>query len=92
MMEAMMCGLPAVVTDVGDLADLVEDGVNGFLVPRRSPQKFADRILELLADKSKLASFSIAARHSAMHHKTDNIVAQWDQILCDGGDSNDSNV
>ena len=26
MMEAMMCGLPAIVSDVGDLADLVENG------------------------------------------------------------------
>ncbi|MFC1634605.1 glycosyltransferase, partial [Planctomycetota bacterium] len=44
MIEAMMCSLPAVVSDVGDLGDLVEDGVNGYLVPRRSPELFADRI------------------------------------------------
>ena len=25
-----MCGLPAVVSDVGDLGDLVENGVNGY--------------------------------------------------------------
>jgi len=92
MMEAMMCGLPAVVSNVGDLPDLVEDGVNGFLVPRRSPRKFADRILELLADKSKLGAFSIAARHSAMRYRTDNTVALWDEILCGGRDKNDLNV
>ena len=92
MMEAMMCGLPAVVSNVGDLADLVEDGINGFLVPRRSPQEFADRILELLVDESKLASFSIAARNSAMRHRTDNTIAQWSGILRGAGDSSDTNV
>ena len=35
MMEAMMCGLPAVVSNVGDLGDLAKNGVNGYLVPRR---------------------------------------------------------
>ncbi len=43
MMEAMMCGLPAIVSDVGDLGDLVEDGVNGYLIPRRSPELLAER-------------------------------------------------
>src|SRR6185369_5034897 len=32
MMEAMMCGLPCVVPDVGELGKLVDDGENGYLV------------------------------------------------------------
>ena len=76
-----MCGLPAVVSDVGDLADLVEDGVNGFLVPRRSPQAFADRLVELLTDESRLTAFSKAARRSAMRYKTENTVQRWNDIF-----------
>ncbi len=32
MLEAMACGLPAVVPAIGDLADVVRDGVTGYLV------------------------------------------------------------
>lgn len=81
MMEAMMCGLPVVVSDVGDLADLVESGVNGYLVPRRCPELFADRIIELLRDGPKLASFALAARRAALRYETQATVHQWDCIL-----------
>jgi glycosyltransferase involved in cell wall biosynthesis len=81
MMEAMMSGLPAVVSDVGDLGDLVEDGVNGYLVPRRSPDLFADRIVELLTDARKLKAFSQAARRSALRYETQSTIQRWDNIL-----------
>ncbi len=81
MIEAMMCGLPAVVSDVGDLGDLVEDGVNGYLVPRRSPDLFADRIIELLTDEQKLKAFSQAARYSTLRYTTEAATAKWDNII-----------
>lgn len=81
MMEAMTCGLPAVVSNVGDLADMVEDGVNGYLVPRRSPETFAERIVELLRDEQKLAGLSRAARRTAFQHETASVMRQWDEIL-----------
>jgi glycosyltransferase involved in cell wall biosynthesis len=46
--EAMACGVPCVVTDVGDSARLVGDG--RFVVPPRDPEKLAgglDRVLSL---------------------------------------------
>ncbi len=84
MIEAMMCGLPVVVSSVGDLADLVEDGVNGYLVPRRSPKAFAERIVDLLQDEEKLATFSRAARRSALRYDVATVTRQWDEILADG--------
>lgn len=81
LMEAMMCGLPAVVSDVRDLADLVENGVSGYLVPRRSPELFADRLVELLSDDRKRRAFSQAARHSAMRYDMQTAIQRWDHIL-----------
>jgi glycosyltransferase involved in cell wall biosynthesis len=81
LMEAMMCGLPAVVSAVGDLADLVKDGVNGYLVPRRSPQVLADRLVELLSDTGKWEAFARAARHAALPYEAQATVRRWDHIL-----------
>lgn len=48
--EAMACSLPVVVTDVGGLPEVVEDGVTGFVVPREDVKGFAEKIVRLLGD------------------------------------------
>lgn len=45
--EAMACGTPAVVTDVGDSRRIVGD--DRFVVPPRNPQLLAEAILRMLA-------------------------------------------
>jgi glycosyltransferase involved in cell wall biosynthesis len=80
LMEAMLCGLPAVVSDVGDLPELLEHGVNGFLVSERTPAAFAARILELLQPE-RLSGFSQAARRSAERYHIPRVALRWDSIL-----------
>jgi glycosyltransferase involved in cell wall biosynthesis len=81
MTEAMSCGLPAIVSDVGDLADLVEDGVNGFLVRQQTPEAFAERIIALLTDTGRLVAFSRAARQSAQRYDITAMARCWDAIF-----------
>ncbi len=81
MMEAMMCGLPVVVSDVGDLGDLVENGVNGYLIPRRSPELLANCLVQLLSDPGKLKAFSQAAHRSAMRYEKQVTIKRWDDII-----------
>jgi L-malate glycosyltransferase len=46
--EAMASGLPAVVTDVGELRDLVRDGRNGYVVPVGDLDALTERLALLL--------------------------------------------
>jgi glycosyltransferase involved in cell wall biosynthesis len=80
-MEAMMCGIPVVVSDVGDLGDLVREGVNGYLIPRRSPEILAERIVMLLSDEVKRREIALAARQSALRYEVQATAKQWDHII-----------
>lgn len=45
LVEAMICGRPAIITDAGGSAELIEDGVTSFLATSATPDSF-DRALE----------------------------------------------
>jgi len=49
-LEAMAFGCPVVGAACGGITDLVEDGVNGFLVPPRDPDRLAETLNRLLRD------------------------------------------
>jgi glycosyltransferase involved in cell wall biosynthesis len=48
-LEAMTSGVPLVSTAVGQATDLVEDGVNGWLVPVEDTQALAARLVDVAA-------------------------------------------
>lgn len=81
LMEAMTCGLPAVVSNVGDLGDLVRDGENGFLIDERTPEQFAAGMRELIEDDARWSVFSEHARKSSLKYETPVVVSRWDEIL-----------
>jgi len=88
LMEAMMCGLPAVVSDVGELGELVASGTNGCLVRRRTPEAFAAPIIELLNDPAKYDAHAAAARQAAMRHDLSRVRTKWDRILTETLETN----
>ena len=65
-MEALGCGVPVVASFVGGMAELVEDGVNGFLVAPSDPQALGRRIAQLLDDGELRASMGAAGRDKVL--------------------------
>jgi glycogen(starch) synthase len=62
LLEAMWAGLPIVASRTGGIPDVIEDGVNGLLVPPGDPEALARAIDRLLADRALAYRLSEGAR------------------------------
>jgi glycosyltransferase involved in cell wall biosynthesis len=63
--EAMAIGKPVLATSVGGTTEIIDDGVEGFLLPPRSHQRWADEIYGLLGDPARRAEMGAAGRRRA---------------------------
>jgi glycosyltransferase involved in cell wall biosynthesis len=61
-LEAMAAGLPVLATPVGAIADVVEDGEHGILVPPDDVETLADAITRLAADAGLRERLGTAAQ------------------------------
>lgn len=61
-LEAMGFGLPVIGGAAGAAAEIVTDGVNGFLIPAGDVPLLAECLLALARDRERLAQMSLAAR------------------------------
>jgi glycosyltransferase involved in cell wall biosynthesis len=51
LVEALMHGKPVVGTFLGGIPEIVENGVNGLLVPEGQPSELADALIRILTDR-----------------------------------------
>jgi glycosyltransferase involved in cell wall biosynthesis len=65
LMEAAAMGCPLVATDIPGCREVVQDGVNGFLVPPRNGMALAQAIETLLKRPDLRAAFGAASRRLA---------------------------
>jgi len=46
-LEAMQVGIPVITTARGGIPEIVEDGVNGLIVPEKDPAAIAEKVIHL---------------------------------------------
>jgi glycosyltransferase involved in cell wall biosynthesis len=82
LLEAMACGKPVIGAAVGGIPGLIEDGVNGFLVPPDDVQSLAECIKKLLADERLARSLGERGRDFvARTFSTERYVAGYAEIV-----------
>jgi glycosyltransferase involved in cell wall biosynthesis len=65
LMEALACGLPALVSDIPANKEWVSEEVNGWLFPDGNAEALAEKILAVSAQRKKISQIGKAARKSA---------------------------
>lgn len=61
LLEAMACGVPGIGTATGGIPEVIEHGINGYLVQIGDTDAAAEYALDLLTNEEKLQQFRMAA-------------------------------
>jgi len=76
--EAMSCGLPVVAFDCPyGPADIITNGVDGFLIKNRDIQAFADRACQLIEDEELRRRMGQNGIISSQRYRADVIMPKW---------------
>ncbi|TMK23897.1 MAG: glycosyltransferase family 4 protein [Actinobacteria bacterium] len=77
--EAAASGLPVLATPVSGVAELIEDGRNGFLIGR-DPDSIAARLRQLAGDEQLRDRLGAAARESALAYSSERMVLRHAEL------------
>lgn len=80
LLEAMASGTPVVASDIDGYRWVVDPGVEGLLVPPRSPRHLAEAIISLAQHPARRTAMGKAGRTKALQYDWTNIVDQLEPI------------
>jgi glycosyltransferase involved in cell wall biosynthesis len=81
-LEALACATPVVACETGGLAEVINDGVHGYLVPTNDYLRLAQRLAVLLSNPSHADELGNAARKRAADFSWTQVAVQT-QRLCE---------
>lgn len=80
--EGMQYGcIPLTFQSYGAAYDVIDDGVNGCLIPAFDLKKYASRLSELMSDDSKRINMSKSAIEKVRSFSVENVIKKWEEIL-----------
>lgn len=79
--EALKLGVAVLGSNIGGLADLIEDGKNGFAVPIESPAPFQEKLARLAADPVALHAMKSRSLEIAARFDIESIAGSFESVL-----------
>ena len=80
-LEAMTAGLPVIGPTEGGIAEIVKDGVNGYQIDCQEKEKIAQRIREILSNKSLYSLLAKGALETAKNYSENRLTEAVEKIL-----------
>lgn len=82
LIEAMSYGLPCVAFDSAEGAtELIQDGVNGYLISYRNKEEYAKKVIELIRNKKLRTKLGSAGRKTSLNYTGDKVKRDWIKLL-----------
>ncbi len=60
--EALACGVPVIVSNVGGLTEIVKDNITGFVIPQKEKIFLVEKILFVMENRSKVRRMALNAK------------------------------
>jgi len=79
-LEAMASGLPVVVSKVGGLPEIINDGVNGFLVEPGNAKQISEKVLLLLGDHELRETISNNNKENIKKYSWETVVDRLEKV------------
>jgi len=82
-LESKACGLPIVSTNWGEnVKELIENGINGFIVENFDAQEMAEKINELIENEPLRKQMGQASFESSKEYELNSVMDKWEKLLC----------
>lgn len=80
-LEAMSAGLPVVVPTVGGIAEMVEDGINGYKIDVQDLDKIETHIKLLLSERNRYQQMASNAQKYSQSYSEESMISAIAEIL-----------
>lgn len=74
LLEAGLCARAIVTTDVPGCREIVEDGVNGYLVPKQDSNGLANALLKLIMDPELIIKMGLVSREKVCNQFSSKVI------------------
>lgn len=82
LMEAQAKALPCVSFDCKEgPAELIDNGINGYLIEEGNEREFSEKLLELLLDEKMRKKFSENSRKDLDRFNIEKIIEKWNRLI-----------
>ena len=78
--EAMSAGRPVIGTNAGGIPEIIDDGVNGYLVEPENPEQIAEKVIKLFSEEKLLKELGRNARKKAEEFSIEKHVDTLEKI------------
>ena len=82
LIEAMSYGIPCIAyTSAQGANEIIDDGVNGYLIDNRDEDSMIEKISNLINDDKLRKSFGLNAKKKSLEYNGDTVLKMWNEVI-----------